>query len=675
MGTAIRMRSVSSSRSWIIFRTIAAACALLLVVNGPSEAARKKSPRKEVSQKRSKSSGGGGYAPPYAALVVDAKTGKVLHADSPDEIRHPASLTKVMTLYILFDELERGTVTLKTPLKVSAEAARQAPSKLGLRPGETIPVEEAIKAIVTKSANDVAVTIAENISGSHSAFAQRMTRQARALGMNSTVYVNASGLPDPRQVTTARDLVLLGRAIQDNHPNYYGYFSTRSFVWRGQNYGNHNRLVGNVKGVDGIKTGYVRASGFNLLTSANDNDRKIVAVVLGGRSSSSRDARMRELVQANLEKASPGKRTAPLIAAAPMGAEPVPAVALMSERASVPTPAPAFAAAPSTTSVPHPMPRPVQSLPEPVMAAVAASQPVAPEPAAAAVPQPVVALAAEPNAAPLAVEAIEAPRNSTMTPEAIARRVQLAIATTTPGDDAMRWVVGPQSKVTASAYAEGTTPGSPPPRPHPVAEVPAPRPQAVAQTPVAPVAAEPVADRTGGRRRGTHCASAQARADSGRAAGSGAGQRLPRSSRPDAGVAGASGCPADGADGLCRTGTPPAAGGRRGRVRACGGAFRLAYPDRRDSRSVTGQNPAVARLRRRDIRKQRSRTLHRTGGEGRRYPLPRPLCGFQRAFRDRGLQGREARKFVVFHSQELRGCVSCPVSNRQYRFRSRTSLA
>jgi len=248
-----------------------------------------------------------------------------------------------------------------------------------------------------------------------------------------------------------------------------------------------------VKGVDGIKTGYVRASGFNLLTSANDNDRNIVAVVLGGRSSSSRDARMRELVHANLEKASPGKRTAPLIAAAPMGAEPAPAVALMSERASVPTPAPVFAAAPSLTFVPHPMPRPVQSLPEPVMAAVAASQPVASEPAAAAVPQPVVALAAEPNAAPLAVEAIEAPRNPTMTPEAIARRVQLAIATTTPGDDAMRWVVGPQSKVTASAYAEGTTPGSPPPRPQPVAEVPAPRPQAVAQTPVAPMTVAPVA--------------------------------------------------------------------------------------------------------------------------------------------------------------------------------------
>jgi D-alanyl-D-alanine carboxypeptidase len=487
------MRSVSSSRSWTIFRTIAAACALLLVVNGPSEAAKKKQPRKEFSQKRSKKpAAGGGYAPPYAALVVDAKTGKVLHADSPDEIRHPASLTKVMTLYILFEELERGTMTLKTPLKISAEAARQAPSKLGLRPGETIPVEDAIKAVVTKSANDVAVAIGENISGSQAAFAQRMTRQARALGMNSTVYVNSSGLPDPRQVTTARDLVLLGRAIQDNHPNYYGYFSTRNFVWRGQNYGNHNRLVGTVKGVDGIKTGYVRASGFNLLTSANDNNRQIVAVVLGGRSGASRDAKMRELVQANLDKASPGRRTAPLIAAAPMGSEPMPAVALMSERASAPTPAPVFAAAaPSLTFVPHPMPRPAAALPEPVMAAVAAAQPVARVPVPVAAPAPVAALAAEPRPVqPPAVEEIEAPRNPTMTPEAIARRVQLAIATTTPADDTMRWVVGAQPKVSANSYAEGTTPGSPPPRPQPVAEVQTPRPVApmpIAQASVAPV--------------------------------------------------------------------------------------------------------------------------------------------------------------------------------------------
>jgi D-alanyl-D-alanine carboxypeptidase len=478
MGIATGMRSVTSFRGSFFLKLLACVCAGVLVASIPAEAGKK--PRKEASVKRAKKPAkpqSGGYSPPYAAMVVDAKTGKVLFSDSAEAIRHPASLTKVMTLYVLFDELERGSISLKTPLTVSAEAARAAPSKLGLRPGETISVEDAIKALVTKSANDVAVTVAENIAGSESAFAQRMTRKARALGMNSTVYRNASGLPNPQQVTTARDLVILGRAIQDNHPKYYGYFATKSFAWRGQNYRNHNNLLGNVQGVDGIKTGYIRASGFNLLTSAEQNNRQVVAVVLGGKSSKSRDAHMRELVQTNIARASAGPRTAPMIAEAPMPPEPLPVLA--TARASAPAPAPQLASA-LAASVPMPSPRPdtatVPVLPQPVMAAIAASAPAAPI-ADDDAPQPVNLAQAEGNAAADAVL-----RSPTMTPDAIAQRIAIAnamVTTTTPSSAAaLGWKIGAQP-VAANAYA-GTTPGS------------APRPQA-APAPVAVASAAPVA--------------------------------------------------------------------------------------------------------------------------------------------------------------------------------------
>lgn len=183
---------------------------IVIALSSPAEAARRKH----------RGGGGGGYNPPYAAMVVDAKTGRVLHATNEDALRHPASVTKVMTLYLLFEQLERGRMSLDTPLQVSAHASAQAPSKLGLRPGSTISVEDAIKALVTKSANDVAATVAENVGGSEEAFAEQMTRKARSLGMTHTVYRNASGLPDPDQVTTARDLTILGRAIQDRFPRY-----------------------------------------------------------------------------------------------------------------------------------------------------------------------------------------------------------------------------------------------------------------------------------------------------------------------------------------------------------------------------------------------------------------------------------------------------------------------
>ncbi len=254
-----------------------------------------------------------GYNPPFASIVVDANSGKVLQDSDADGLRHPASLTKIMTLYLLFERLDAGKLKLDTPLKVSEHAATQAPSKLGLEPGDTIEVEEAIRAVVTKSANDIAVVIAEALGGDEEEFARLMTSKAHALGMSHTEYRNASGLPDDNQVTTARDLAVLGRAIQDRFPQYYRYFATPSFTYHGNTIRNHNHLLGNVEGVDGIKTGYTQASGFNLVTSLKRGNRRLVAVVLGGRSAGSRDAQMRGLLDQHLAHASE-RRTAPMIA-------------------------------------------------------------------------------------------------------------------------------------------------------------------------------------------------------------------------------------------------------------------------------------------------------------------------------------------------------------------------
>jgi D-alanyl-D-alanine carboxypeptidase len=256
------------------------------------------------------------YEPRYADIVVDANTGDVLHNVNADSTRHPASLTKIMTLYLLFERLEAGRIKLDSRLQVSEKATQQAPTKLGVKEGQTIAVEDAIKALVTKSANDVAVVIAEALGGTEEEFAALMTRKARALGMTRTVYKNASGLPDDDQVTTARDQALLAMAVQDRYPKYYRYFSTTSFAWRGISIRNHNRLLGRVEGVDGIKTGYTRASGFNLVTSVKRGKKYLVAVVLGGRSGGARDAKMRELIEANIDEGSTN-RTAPRIAEAP----------------------------------------------------------------------------------------------------------------------------------------------------------------------------------------------------------------------------------------------------------------------------------------------------------------------------------------------------------------------
>jgi D-alanyl-D-alanine carboxypeptidase len=242
------------------------------------------------------------YSPQFSSIIVDGNSGAVLSSNNPDAIRRPASLTKIMTLYLLFERLDAGKMKLDTEMDVSEHASEQAPTKLGLKPGQTLKVEDAIKGLVTRSANDASVVIAEAIAGDETEFAKLMTRKARSLGMSKTTYRNASGLPNDEQLTTARDQATLGRAIQDRYPRYYRYFATSVFNYRGQSIRNHNRLLGNVEGVDGIKTGYTRASGFNLVSSMRRGNRHLVGVVLGGRSGGSRDATMRNLLAENLEK-------------------------------------------------------------------------------------------------------------------------------------------------------------------------------------------------------------------------------------------------------------------------------------------------------------------------------------------------------------------------------------
>ncbi len=252
------------------------------------------------------------YQPPYASIVLDVNSGKVMESANADSPRHPASLTKMMTLYLLFERLEAGKIKLNTEMEVSAHAAAQAPSKLELRPGQSIAVEEAIKSIVTKSANDVAVVVAEALGGTELDFAHMMTAKARALGMMHTNYHNASGLPDDRQLTTARDQAILARALHDRFPKYFRYFSTRSYVYRGKEMRNHNHLLGRIDGVDGIKTGYIHESGFNIAVDVNRDHHHLVVVVFGGRTASARDAIVRSLINDNIRVASV-KRTAPLV--------------------------------------------------------------------------------------------------------------------------------------------------------------------------------------------------------------------------------------------------------------------------------------------------------------------------------------------------------------------------
>lgn len=240
-----------------------------------------------------------------AALIVDGETGKVLYSRNANAQRYPASLTKMMTLYMLFDALHRGQVTMRTPIPISSHAAAQQPTKLGLRPGSTIKVEDAIKAVVIHSSNDIAVAIAEKLGGTEANFAKMMTRKAHAMGMGHTQYHNASGLPDRRQITTASDLVILARHLAYDYPQYFHYFGMHDFTYRGRRYTNHNHLIGKYKGADGIKTGYTNMSGFNLVSSVVRDGAHIIAVVMGGRSYRKRDTEMVKLLDqtfARIEK-------------------------------------------------------------------------------------------------------------------------------------------------------------------------------------------------------------------------------------------------------------------------------------------------------------------------------------------------------------------------------------
>lgn len=232
----------------------------------------------------------------YSSIIIDADSGKIFSSENADIKRHPASLTKIMTLYMVFDALDKGKLKLNTKMKVSKRASRMPRSKLWLKPGSTITVKNAILALVTRSANDVAVVTAEHLGGSEKKFAKKMTSQARAMGMRSTTFMNASGLRNKKQLSTARDMALLGQRIRTDFPEQYKYFSIKRFKYMGQSHSNHNRLLGQYEGTDGIKTGYIAASGFNLVASVQRGERRLIGVVFGGRSGRSRDKQMMKLL-------------------------------------------------------------------------------------------------------------------------------------------------------------------------------------------------------------------------------------------------------------------------------------------------------------------------------------------------------------------------------------------
>jgi len=434
---------------------LAAAVTVLTVVPDSADARRYR--RQQVAQKVTKrvshhSVRESGYNPPFASIVVDANTGKTLEEKNPDSLRHPASLTKIMTLYLLFERLEAGKIKLTTMMPVSEHAAGQNPTKLNLRTGSSIEVEQAIRGLVTRSANDAAVVIAEALGGDEETFAEMMTAKARALGMSRTTYKNASGLPDDDQVTTARDQALLGRAVQEHFPKYYRYFSTTSFTWRGEEIRNHNHLLGRVEGVDGIKTGYTHDSGFNLVTSVRRGDRHIVAVVLGGSSAGSRDAKMRDLIEEHIAEAST-RRTNTQIAEAP---EAVPAPAPTRTRSL----RPAQAAAPA----------PAQAPGSPGFALSSASSVPTTPSAAATVQGPAIKHSATGSTDPIKPIAV--------------KTVKVKLA---PSHTASLAPAPPMIPV------EETTPTAPPPvaaAPAPVAPAPAPLPPAVAAAKAAPLPPE-----------------------------------------------------------------------------------------------------------------------------------------------------------------------------------------
>jgi len=268
-----------ASRIWL---ALAAACLSVILIAPAAEARTKAHASK----------------PQITSIVIDAETGQVVSESNADTPNYPASLTKMMTLYLIFDALEKHRIRLETEFTVSAHAASMSPTKLGLQAGETIAVRDIVLGLVTQSANDAAVVAAEGLAGSEEAFAGRMNAKAHALGMTRTHFANASGLPDPDQITTARDLATLARALYRDFPNEYSNFATQEFMFRGVVYANHNHLMEKFAGMDGIKTGYIRASGFNLAASAVRDNRRLIGVVMGGESSHARDVKMAQLLNA-----------------------------------------------------------------------------------------------------------------------------------------------------------------------------------------------------------------------------------------------------------------------------------------------------------------------------------------------------------------------------------------
>ena len=250
--------------------------------------------------------------PQFSAITVDARNGKILFEDNIDGPRHPASLTKMMTLYVLFQDLKAGRISRNTLFHVSARASQMAPSKLDLKAGGTISVDDAIKGLVTRSANDAAATIAENLGGTEASFAARMTRVAHSIGMAHSNFANASGLPNPLQITTARDMATLGLRLMRDFPQYYPYFRIQQFVYHGQLVRTHNALVGHFEGTDGIKTGYIAAAGYNLVTSTKRGDKRLVGVVLGARSTASRNVFMMRMMEKLFGQAQDGTTVAAL---------------------------------------------------------------------------------------------------------------------------------------------------------------------------------------------------------------------------------------------------------------------------------------------------------------------------------------------------------------------------
>jgi D-alanyl-D-alanine carboxypeptidase len=300
----------------------------------------------------------------YASIVVDANSGDILYTRQADTLRYPASLTKMMTLYMTFEALESGELTLDQVLTTSSRAARQAPSKLELRADDKIMVDDVIRAVVTKSANDAAVVLAEQIGGTEKEFARLMTEKAHALGMSRTTFKNASGLPNPGQRTTARDLATLGIALKRDFPQYFTYFATPNFTWGGVTYPNHNKLLTQYEGTTGLKTGYTSASGFNLATSVSRDGHDLVAVVLGGRTARARDQHMMQLLDVQFARL---KNGGPLVA----DADPTPASPAAKVRLSAVDPAPHSKAVLTAKAGANPRPRPAATAVAPVLTASA----------------------------------------------------------------------------------------------------------------------------------------------------------------------------------------------------------------------------------------------------------------------------------------------------------------